>query len=350
VLQQEARFWPRLPEYFGGVAEAMSQSDRPAIRKFVAALRAAEAYNNGSVSGLTEVNKWRGRAKENLILVVKDKKTPVGEVYDMWSALLDAAGKSKQVYDDAFLSIEPIAFANWPANPELLLLKGKFYTDYAWEARGNGAARSVTPQGWEVFGERLNTAEEALTQAWKLNPKDERIARRMITVEMGKGRSRDNMEQWFQRAMALNPNYYDACHAKLYYLQPQWHGSWDAMREFAAECLGSTKWGGRVPLIVVDFHEMLANAYKDSANRDAYYQQPPVWSDIKSAFDKFLKMNPKEPGYHHNYALHAFWAHEWADLNRELSLLGPINYEYFGGRSQFDSIVKAAKENSQPGK
>ena len=30
------------------------------------------------------------------------------------------------------------------------------------------------------------------------------------------------MELWFQRAMELNPNDYDACNYKLLYLEPKW--------------------------------------------------------------------------------------------------------------------------------
>jgi hypothetical protein len=72
----------------------------------------------------------------------------------------------------------------------------------------------------------------------------------MITVELGQGRGRPRMEQWFQRAMSLSPNYYEACYAKLHYLQPKWFGSNEDMLEFAGECVNSSKWGGHVPLIL----------------------------------------------------------------------------------------------------
>ncbi|HLH53341.1 MAG TPA: hypothetical protein VKY92_06970 [Verrucomicrobiae bacterium] len=332
-------------ELYRSTAEAMSQSERHPIRKFYAALRAAESFDMGSASTLSQVHKWRGEAKRFLIEVVRASDTPPGEVYDAWEGLLQATKKNKAEHDDAYLALDPLVFRNWSSDPFLLLLKGQFYTDYAWEARGSGFAKSVSNQGWQLFTERLEIAEAALTKAWKLNPQDPRIARQMITVELGQGQGRSRMEQWFQRAMLLDTNYYDACYAKLNYLQPKWYGSTEDMLEFAGECVNSPKWGGHVPLILLDAHELIS-ASLDREARANYFRRPEVWADLKQAFDKFFVLNPHETGWHHNYAWYAYSAQQWVDLNRELQLLGPVNYNYFGGRAEFDKIVQAAKEHS----
>ena len=332
-------------ELYRSAAEAMSQSERPPIRKFYAALRAAESFNLGSASTLSEVHKWRGEAKRFLIAVANDKETPAGEVYDAWDALLQSTPKNKVDHDDLYLALDPLVFKNWPSDPSLLLLKGQFYTDYAWEARGSGFANAVSNQGWQLFATRLEIAEAALNKAWKLNPQDARIARQMITVELCQGQGRPRMEQWFQRAMSLDPNYYDACYAKLHYLQPKWYGSSEDMLEFGGECVNSSKWGGHIPLILLDAHELIS-APLDREARSKYFRRPEVWADLKQAFDKFFRFNPQETGWHHNYALYAYRAQQWVELNRELQLLGPVNYDYFGGKAEFDKIVQAAKEHS----
>jgi hypothetical protein len=330
---------------FRSLAEAMSNSPRAPIRKFYAALRAAEGAEVGNVSNLPVVHKWRGEAKCFLVEAAHDKNTPAGEIFDAWDALLQDTAGNRREFDDVYFSLEPIVFENWPHDSALLLLKGYFYIEYAWEARGNGFAQSVAQNGWGLFGERLNVAETALNEAWKLNPHDARIARRMITLELGQGRGRKRMELWFQRAMELDPDYYDACNAKLHYLKPQWYGSKEEMLEFASECLNSTNWGGHVPLIVIDFHEYFSKSYNSKEARKVYFKRPEVWSDIKQAFDKFFRFNPRETSWHHNYALYAYLAQQWDDLNRELPLLGKVNYDYFGGREEFEKIVQAAKEH-----
>jgi hypothetical protein len=168
----------------------------------------------------------------------------------------------------------------------------------------------------------------------------------MITVELGQGQGRERMELWFRRAMEINPDYYDACSAKLHYLKPQWYGSNGEMLEFASECLNSTNWGGHVPLIVIDVHEYFAKSYNSMEARNDYFKRPEVWSDIKQALDKFFRLNPQETSWHHNYALYAWRAQQWDDLNRELALLGKVNYDYFGGKEQFEKMVQAAREHA----
>jgi hypothetical protein len=182
-----------------------------------------------------------------------------------------------------------------------------------------------------------------LDKAWKLNPKDERIPREMMTVELGQGKGRDRMELWFNRAMKLDPNDYDACSAKLYYLEPKWYGSTEAMLEFGRECVTNQAWKGQIPLILLDAHKSIQRQYVDDSGKNDYWKQPEVWSDIKSAFDRFFELNPDAIGWYHNYAWYAYQAGQWDTLNEIIPKLGPINYSFFGGKDEFDKMVELAK-------
>ena len=331
---------------FRAVADQLSGSQRPAIRKYYAALRAATILNPGTNAPSTEIRHWREQTQRFLTEVVNDQATPVGEVCDAWEAYLDAVPDNTEEHYQPYSKLEPILFKNWPTESSLFLLKGRFYTDYAWWARGTGWADSVTPKGGEDFEKRLGIAEKALEEAWRLDPSDARIARRMITVEMGQGRGRTRMEQWFERAMALNPNYCDACLAKLLYLCPKWHDSREEMIGFASECLRSEKWGGKVPCIVLEAHKLIAESLDATAQND-YWKLPEVYPQIKQALDKLIRLNPGVEDWHHNYALYAFRAEQWADLNRELKLIGRgVDYGFFGGKEEFDRITRIAKEHA----
>jgi hypothetical protein len=72
-----------------------------------------------------------------------------------------------------------------------------------------------------------------------------------------------------------------------------------------------------------------------------------VWKDINAAFDKFFTLNPQETGWRHNYALYAYKAEQWKVLNSQIPLLGEINYEYFGGKDEYDKMVRLAKEHDK---
>jgi len=110
--------------------------------------------------------------------------------------------------------------------------------------------------------------------------------------------------------------------------------------------VNSKKWGGYVPLILRDVHEALVK-YVEKDQRTNYWKRPEVWKDIKAAFEKFFALNPQETRWRHNYALYAYRAEQWADLNRQIPLLGEINYEFFGGKDEFDKMVRLAKEHTR---
>jgi len=331
---------------YRAVAEALSQSEYAPIRKFYAALRAAEVLNPGGTNTPPEVHHWRRHASQYLNEALRDKAMPPIEVYEACDRLLTAVKANKTQLGEFYLALEPLVFKNWPSDASLLLLKGTFYKDYAWSARGVSYADKVTDEGWRLFEERLAEAEKALGRAWELNPRDERIACQMISVELGQGKGRARMEMWFKRATDLNPSYYAAFAAKLFYLEPKWYGSPEDMLDFGHECVNSKAWGGHVPLVLRDAHEALAK-YVEKDQRANYWKRPEVWKDIKAAFEKFFALNPEEIGWRHNYAQYAYWAEQWEDLNRQIPLLGQINYEFFGGKDQFDKMVRLAKEHAK---
>ena len=345
VTPAEKHSWKEHGEQYRVVAEGLSHGEYAPIRKFYGALRAAEALHPGGSATPQEVHHWRREASRFLTEAVKDKAMPPIEVYEACEQLLQAVSKNDVQLEQFYKALEPIIFTNWPSESSLYLLKGTFYKDYAWQARGGAYAGEVTRSGWTLFGERLGEAEKALEKAWELNPRDERIARHMMTVELGQGKGRPRMEMWFKRATDLNPNYYDAFYAKLYYLEPKWYGTPEDMLEFGHECVDSKKWGGRVPLILRDAHEALVK-YLPAEEKVGYWKRPEVWKDINAAFEKFFILNPKENGWRHNYALYAYKAEQWNVLNRQIPLLGDISYEFFGGKDEFDRMVRVAKEHA----
>ena len=79
-----------------------------------------------------------------------------------------------------------------------------------------------------------------------------------------------------------------------------------------------------------------------------YWLQPEVWSDIRAAYEEFFRREPNAVSWRHNYAWYAYKCQAWDDLNAQLKLLGPVNYDYFGGRTAFDKMVAEAREHAKP--
>ena len=337
---------------FCQTAKDMQKSTYPPVRKFYAATRALNQifYTYGTNASRQPVwGEITPLASQSVVAALNDKTMPAREAYEIAKETLYWAGGDTNNYQQTYGCIEKPLVENWPDDYTIWLLKGTAYIQMAWHARGSGWAYTVSDKGWEHFSERLATAQEALEHAWKLNPKDPEIAHQMITVMLGQGGGRNRMELWFDRAMALDPNDYNACSKKLYYLEPKWYGSREAMLDFGRECVQNTNWCGRVPLILVDAHWNYCHGYIDKSERTNYWKQPGVWPDIKSAYDRFFQLNPNAAGFREYYAWYAYQAGQWDVLNELIPKLGPETYYRFGGKNEFDKMVQLTKEHgSQP--
>jgi hypothetical protein len=333
---------------FCRVEADMQKSSYPSIRKFYASLRALnqlyETYHTNA--DRDKVHVLATDIMDDLMQMLGDKASPPDEVYDACHETLVTYSGGKEAYENCYSKIEQSLFANWPKESVSFLLKGEAYIQMAWLARGSGYANTVTDEGAKTFAVDLAIADKSLNQAWNLNPRDSRIPLQMMQAELGQSTGRDTMELWFNRAMELNPNDYDACSAKLFYLEPKWYGLTDAMLEFGRECVTNTTWGGRVPLILEAAHNNICNEYIDESERTNYWSQPEVWADIKSAYERFFELNPDATRYYHNYARYAYRAEDWDKLNELIPKLGPVNYDFFGGENGFNKMVQLAKENA----
>lgn len=333
---------------FCKTADDMQQSSYPPIRKFYASLRALQqvyyGYPTNADGQIT--SQLANNVVENLAQTLDDKTAPAGEVYDACSQGLYEMSGDKTWYKNCYNMIEQPLFRNWPKESVSWLLKGGAYVEMAWFARGNGYGDTVTDEGAKTFAADLAIASQSLNRAWELDPQDSRIPLQMMRVELGQGKGRDTMELWFGRAMAINSDDYDACHSKLYYLEPKWHGSADDMLDFGRECVTNQAWGGHIPLILLDAHISIQSQYIDASQKDGYWKQPEVWADIKSAFDRFFELNPDETSWYNNYAWYAYRAEDWDKLNELIPKIDPVSYDFFGGKDEFDKMVELAKEHA----
>lgn len=334
---------------FCQTAKDMQNSTYPPVRKFYAAARALDQiiYTDGTNTANQPL--WveiTPLITQNVEAAVNDKTMPAREAYEIAKEALYLMSGDTNQYQQAYSCVEKSFFENWPDDYTTWLLKGTAYIQMAWHARGSGWAYTVSAKGWEHFGERLATAQAALEHAWELNPRDPEIAHQMMTVMLGQGGGRDRMELWFARAMALNPNDYEACSRKLYYLEPKWYGSREAMIDFGRECVQNTNWAGRVPLVLVDAHWNYCQGYIAKSEQTNYWKQPDVWADIKSAYDRFFQLNPNTAGYYEYYAWYAYQAGQWNVLNELIPKLGPETYYRFGGKDEFDKMVQLTKEHA----
>jgi hypothetical protein len=330
------------------VAKDLEKSGYAPARKFYANVDAAEwLWSRRNTNLWPEVRQFRAAALGDLGQALQDKTLPGEEAYQACDAFFQMVERNNRELTNAYVTIEKLLFNNRPRWVTAYLIKADYYLLYAWRGRGNGTADQVTEEGWRLFRERLAEAEQALKRAWALDPNNARTPVLMIQVAEGQQKKRPEMESWFQRAMNLDPNNYEACRGKLHYLYPQWYGSREDMLAFGRECVVSTNWGGRVPLILVDAHSELARSLS-AADRDAYWGLPEVWPDIKAAYEKYSQANPDATRFRYPYAAYAFRCGQWRDFNEQIALLrktgDELNVSYFGGKEAFDKMAEIARQ------
>ncbi|MGV3771972.1 MAG: hypothetical protein ACO1QB_03660 [Verrucomicrobiales bacterium] len=293
---------------------------------------------------------------------------PIGTAMGLLKGLLEdekmppseAASHSFAVWDQCLGNdeLEP-AFDNlltktieekWSNHPFAQLILGEIYIEKAWRERGGEYAYKVNDQQWEGFKKNLALAEKAVRQAWALDSTNPRTATRMILISTGMGYSKTEMELWFRRAIAIDPSYYIAAKSKMEYLQPKWMISLNEMLEFGQECVESSQYKGKIPLLLADAHAMYANSLEDEEEVKKYWSDPKVWKDTKKSYDKYLVANPKDFHYRLQFAKAAYHCGQPSAFLQQLNMTRGflIDYSVFGGKTTFDEMVRNARMGKTP--
>ncbi len=245
---------------------------------------------------------------------------PPGVVLASATNLLDRqVGTHAWFYANVVPFMTPLEAA-LPDNPGMLAIKGKFYSGYAWEARGTGYAASVTPQGAKDFAARTAVARAALERSWQLDPDDLLAPRMMLAVVRSVGGGRGEYELWFARAMAADPDSADACGEKLLYLEPKWGGTPEQMLRFGHHCLDDGNWRTEIPTVLALAHSELAKQYP--AGPAAYWLRPGVWDDVRAVYAGYLERGENPTGNRNSLARYAVLCHQWRAADEQFKRLG----------------------------
>lgn len=95
---------------------------------------------------------------------------------------------------------------------------------WAWVARGNGYAKTVTQEGWQQFRERMAKAQAVLEAAASLGVTCPQWYSEMMSAGLAQGWSQERMKGLFEEAVRNEPDYHAYYLQYANYLQPKWHG------------------------------------------------------------------------------------------------------------------------------
>jgi Domain of unknown function (DUF4034) len=109
------------------------------------------------------------------------------------------------------------------------------FIGYAWEARGNGYADTVTKSGWNLFEQRIADARAALEEASSLPAKCPEWYVAMLEVAEAQSWDVAEARALFEKAFKFEPGYYYYERVMGNYLLPKWGGELGDTERFASE-------------------------------------------------------------------------------------------------------------------
>jgi tetratricopeptide (TPR) repeat protein len=229
-----------------------------------------------------------------------------------------------------------------PASPIAHAALGIILVEYAWAARGRGWSNTILDERGKLFAERLLAARRHLEKSYELDPADPAVPTALITVVMGLGLDREELETQFQRAVGIDGTLLRAYVKKLTYLLPKWYGSADEALSFARAAAAAAPAGSPVPLVLAWAHSDLASWLVTTREDHGYFKEPAVWAEVKPVFERHLKHFPEDVGVRNWYARTAYRAGDFAVALRELDAIGDDwDPDYWGS---YLALKKARKE------
>ncbi|HTV57529.1 MAG TPA: DUF4034 domain-containing protein [Verrucomicrobiae bacterium] len=202
------------------------------------------------------------------------------------------------------------------ATPHIALAAS--YINYAWHARGNGVASTVTRQEWQEYYERINLAAQSLLDAAKMKERCPVWFSTMQTVALAEGWDKQQVRELFELASSFEPDFltYDAKYT--YYLTPKWYGEPGESEEFVnatAQKLGGQK--GQVAYFEMAV-QLVCTCESD---------RPPLpsglsWPKIREGFEAINRLYGVSNQQLNDYALIAYAAGDKATAHGAFAKIG----------------------------
>ena len=180
-----------------------------------------------------------------------------------------------------------------------------YWKNYAWDARGDGYAASVTQDGWRLFQERLEKAEKVL-----LDSKDYASANPvwyddMLSVQGALDSSGGKKTKTFVEGAKKFKTYYPLYFTMLNYMLPKWGGSWANVDSFVQWSVDNTE--------DVDGTTMYARLYWSvyqglGPDKKLFKDTHASWPKMKKGFEDMMARHPQSKWNLNNFAMFACMA------------------------------------------
>jgi len=125
--------------------------------------------------------------------------------------------------------------AAYPNSGAAKIALARFYSWYAWFARGTGYANTVSSDQWKLFSDRTALGKQALLDAALMKDRYPAWYFAMQFIALQEDWEKPQARELLDQAIAFEPGYFHFYIQYANYLLPQWHGEPGEIESFASD-------------------------------------------------------------------------------------------------------------------
>jgi hypothetical protein len=247
-------------------------------------------------------------------------------------------------WDAIFKSLDQWEAA-FPTSPASRLARSTALIGYAWWARGNDVASTVTQNGWKLFGERLVEDFKKLEEARKLGGDKEPVYwTNLLTVGRGLQVPHNKMQEIVNEGLKHIPDnpgiYYSYCIAIL----PRWGGSVGEWQDWINAQNKDARWGGK-EMDPALYAQILWLVFDYIRNSDGpfFASKKLSWEKAKTGLDQLCSKYPKSVYWKTARARFAWVAGDTQTLRSSIAALNGSYDSWAVGPSDMSEMLASIR-------
>ncbi|MFZ6656796.1 hypothetical protein [Undibacterium sp. TJN19] len=192
--------------------------------------------------------------------------------------------------------------AKYPNSPLGVLAEANYWSSYAWHARGHGYSSSVTPEGWRLFHERMEKAEQVLIENKTAGDVLPNWYELMLEVKGALGRPEEDRSAIFYEGAKKYKTYLPIYFQMANYIHPLWGGSWKAVDDMVTWSVNNTKdTEGQSLYARIYWSVGQSVVYRDNL----FTVSTAKWPKMRAGFEDLMTRLPKSKWNLNNFAMFA---------------------------------------------
>lgn len=207
----------------------------------------------------------------------------VWKIYDFYGDLIPS-GNSEADYNWAIGRIKAWIAAR-PQSATARIALANAYEGFAWLARGNGYADTITDDAWQLFHERVELAKAPLLEAAHMDERCPYWYSAVMQLALDEGWDKSEAREIVDQANLFEPTYYHIYRQYANYVLPKWYGKPGETQAFAEEI--SNRLGESQGSFVYYELATLVACQCDQA-RDSLHNMS--WPRIKNGFHEMRRL------------------------------------------------------------